>query len=149
MPDPKSLLAEELTAWQDLNEVFDRVPADRFEEPTFSPEGWSPKDLMFHIAAWLRQCERALTRIESEPSVTVHDTDEVTDVGLNAAWFEESRAMTLHEVRAEFEAAAADVRHRFASMTNLNANAWAWFEESGPIHYGEHAAQLSAWIDGS
>ena len=47
--DVDRLLAEEEAGWRRLHEVFARVPADRFEEPGLTPDGWSPKDTMFHV----------------------------------------------------------------------------------------------------
>ena len=35
--------------WRRLQAAFARVPEDRFEEPTLTPDGWSPKDAMFHV----------------------------------------------------------------------------------------------------
>jgi hypothetical protein len=30
----------------------------------------------------------------------------------------------------------------------VDAAAWTWFEESGPMHYAKHVHDLTAWLDG-
>jgi hypothetical protein len=28
----------------------------------------------------------------------------------------------------------------------VTAEAWSWFEESGPLHYADHAMDLRVWL---
>ena len=32
-------------------------------EPSATPDGWSPKDVMFHVGAWLAECAKVLEQI--------------------------------------------------------------------------------------
>jgi hypothetical protein len=50
--DVEGLLAEEEQGWLELTDVLGDVPPERFDEPSVTDEGWSPKDVMYHVAAW-------------------------------------------------------------------------------------------------
>jgi hypothetical protein len=141
--DLRRLLAEEDAGWRDLRAAFAAVPDKRFEEPGVTPEGWSPKDTMFHVGAWLAECASVLERIEAGASGG--DDDESTDEK-NASWFAMSRQLDVRTVRAELEAARVSARLRFGSLTRITPEAWSWFQESGPLHYAEHAADLRDWL---
>jgi hypothetical protein len=139
------LLAEEDAGWRDLRAVFEQIPTDRFEEEGVTPEGWSPKDVMFHVGAWLAECVAVLERIRAGDDAPT-DVDDETVHAKNAAWFEMSRRMEAKVVRSEIEAARAQARLCFGAMAAPTREAWSWFEESGPLHYAEHAADLRAWL---
>jgi hypothetical protein len=138
------LLAEEDERWQDLREVFASIPHERFEEPGVTPEGWSPKDAMFHLGAWLAECAAVLERIRAGTSDD--DEEEESIESKNAAWFEMSKKLDPVTVRVELEAARVSARHLFGSLTDVTSEAWSWFEESGPLHYAEHARDLRSWL---
>jgi hypothetical protein len=61
--DVRRLLDEEERRWLELTEVLGDVPPERFDEPTVTPEGWSPKDVMYHVAAWAEEAASVLGRI--------------------------------------------------------------------------------------
>jgi hypothetical protein len=140
--DVERLLAAEDAAWRDLHDVFAAVPEERFDEPGVTPEGWSPKDTMFHVGAWLAQCTAVLERIRVGSGA---EDDETTDAR-NAAWFAMSRELDVRTVRSELEAARVCARRCFGSLPDVTPEAWSWFEESGPIHYADHATDLRAWL---
>ena len=54
------LLAEEDRGWLELTEVFGDVPPERFDEPFVTDQGWSPKDVMYHVAAWSEEAATVL-----------------------------------------------------------------------------------------
>jgi hypothetical protein len=139
------LLRDEEEAWAALRATFGRVPADRFEEPTLTPEGWSPKDAMFHVAGWLADCARVLEQIR-EGTFDRAAQDALVIVEINQEWFELSRTMDVSTVRAEFEASRLKARECFATLPEVTAYAWEWFEESAPLHYREHGKDLEAWL---
>ena len=135
------LLTEEETGWAVLLGAFDAVPKERFEEPTVTPEGWSPKDLMFHVAAWCGECDTQLERIR---------TDTVVDDGLdtdtrNRGFFEISKGLDSTSARAELVASRTRMREALQRVNPLTPSAQEWFQESGAIHYVDHVRDLSAW----
>ena len=145
--DVERLLAEEDAAWQDLRRAFADVPAERFEEEGVTPEGWSPKDVMFHVGAWLAECSAVLERIAAGTDALDLGTrvDETTDAK-NATWFAMSHPMDVATVRTELGAARESARRGFGRLAPPTPEAWSWFEESGPRHYAEHARDLRSWL---
>jgi hypothetical protein len=146
--DVERLLAEEDAGWRELLAVFESMPPERFDESGVTPEGWSPKDVMFHIGAWLSECTAVLEAIGSGGEATEgHGDDAVTTDSKNAAWFNMSRELDVQTVRRDFESARAIARQRFSQMTDPTPEGWSWFDESGPIHYAEHGKDLREWLE--
>ena len=142
------LLAEEDAGWRELLGVFEAVPAGRFDEPGVTPEGWSPKDVMFHIGAWLAECTAVLEAIGSGAAASEgHGDDAPTTDSKNAAWFNMSRELDVETVREGFESARDLARLRFSEMADPTPEGWSWFDESGPLHYAEHGKTLKEWLE--
>jgi hypothetical protein len=137
---------EEDAAWRELHATFDVIPPERFEEPLLTPEGWSPKDAMFHVAAW---CAEAALQLERMRVGTYVDPVIDTDVQ-NRAWFEISRELDDSIVKAELHAARTKMRQEWCELGEhgeMTRDAIEWFEESGHIHYRDHRRELLAWLD--
>ena len=143
--DRDKLLADEDARWHELWTLFERIPAERFEEPTVTPEGWSPKDVMFHVGAWMADCGIQFERMRAgsfDPGEETRGTVERR----NAEWFELSRSMDPTDVRAEFGAARQRMVEGFGFLPEVTPEAWEWFEESGPLHYAKHVTDLEGWL---
>ena len=143
--DVEALLADERGRWDQLWSAFEQVPDDRFEEPSLTTEGWSPKDLLFHMAAWLDECTAVLERELS--GAPPPDGGEDTDAK-NARFLKASQAMTAEEVRGTIEPARERMIASFTALEEITSESWEWFEESGPIHYAEHGRELRGWLEG-
>lgn len=146
--DVERLIAEEEAGWVRLRAAFASIPDDRFEEPTVTPEGWSPKDVMFHVGYWTADCADVLERIRAgtwdggadETPAAIEDT--------NHDGFERSKEMPAVEVRTWFEDGRERMLAAFSELDEVTPGAWEWFEESGPLHYAKHAEDLAAWLVG-
>jgi hypothetical protein len=138
------LLREEEQGWAELRVVLGRIPKARLEEPGVTDEGWSPKDVMFHVGAWLALAATQLERIR-EGTYTVDDT---TTDDRNRAWFALSRTLDVPTVRAELESSRLMAHDALAALTEVTPEAREWFEESAPLHYAEHLPGLVRWLDG-
>jgi len=143
--DLEGLLAADESGWKELVELFAQIPANRFEEPTVTPEGWSPKDVMFHIAAWMADAGRQLERMRAG----TFDPAEETPASIqerNGQLFESSKAMEPSDVRIEFFSAHQRMCEELGEMPELRPEAVEWFEESGPLHYVQHSKDLRGWL---
>lgn len=143
--DRSRLLEDEAAQWRALGDVYERIPDDRFEEPSVTPEGWSPKDVMFHLAAWMQDCATQLERMRLGTFDPGEETREAID-RQNDEWFDRSRTMDPQEVRARLEPARRRMVEGLASMPEVTPLAWEWFEESGPLHLAKHVNDLEAWL---
>jgi hypothetical protein len=148
--DVERLQDEEAAEWGRLERAFARVDPPRFEEPTVTPDGWSPKDLMFHVAGWLEECARVLGDIRSgtiDPTVGDEESRPGRIERLNAELFERSQQMDPASVGRSFRASRTRALAAFAALDVITPEAWEWFDESGPRHYREHVRYLDLWLD--
>jgi hypothetical protein len=137
------LIAEEERRWAELHVVLGRIPKARLEEPSVTEEGWSPKDVMFHVGAWLALAARQLDRIREG----TYAGDGVTPDERNRDWFALSRTLDVPTVRAELESSRLIARDALAALPEVTPEAREWFEESAPLHYAEHLPGLVRWLD--
>jgi hypothetical protein len=138
------LLREEEEGWDRLHQVLGRIPKERLDEPGVTDEGWSPKDVMFHVGAWLAESARQLERMRAGTYVV--EDDAVED--RNRAWFALSKTLDIPTVRAELESSRVMAREALTSLPDLTPEAREWFEESAGLHYAEHVPDLVRWLDG-
>jgi hypothetical protein len=142
--DRARLLQEEGEGWERLHAVLGRIPRARLDEPGVTDDGWSTKDVMFHVGAWLAEAARQLERIR-EGTYVVED-DAVED--RNQAWFALSKTLDLSTVRAELESSRVMALGALAALAELTPEAREWFEESAGLHYAEHVPDLVRWLEG-
>jgi hypothetical protein len=151
MTDRDRLLADEAAGWAELGACLGSIPPERFEEPTLTPEGWSPKDAVYHVAGWLEECAVVLGQIRDGTfDQTEHEVDGDERAFIertNDAWFARSRTMDPEAVRAALAPARARALDAFAALDPLTPEAREWFEESGSLHYATHAAELRRWLE--
>jgi Mycothiol maleylpyruvate isomerase N-terminal domain len=140
--DREELFAREEAAWQKLRAALSGLSTEQLHTPTLNPEGWAPKDLMFHIGGWLAEAGRQLERMAAG---TFTEPDFDVD-GINHEWFELSRRLDLDSVEAELASARARMLAEFAALPEVTPSAQEWFEESGEVHYTEHLRELRSWI---
>jgi hypothetical protein len=141
--DVRELLEEEDRGWLAITEAFGDVPPDRFHEGALNDAGWSPKDAMYHIAAWTEEAAKVLGRI----AAGTHREGPVETDRLNERWLEEGRGLDDDVVRIRFAKGRVAMRQTFQRLPDVNATAWEWFEESGPRHYAEHLPDLRGFLE--
>jgi hypothetical protein len=137
------LLADEDRLWLEHTEVFGDVAPERYDEPSETAERWSPKDVMYHVAAWAEEAATVLGRIAAG-TYTSRDPD---TQALNEEWFEMGRGLDDDVVRIRFAKGRTAMRQAFTRLSDVDAAAWEWFEESGPRHYEEHLPDLRVFLE--
>ena len=148
--EARRLLDDEQTGWDRLRAITERIDRARIDEPSVTPEGWSPKDVLAHVAVWLEYCADVLEGIAAgtwDPATYDGSVAEVQR--FNEEQAEAARSLTPDEVDARFTRARDRARASFAALGALDAEAWSWFEESGPMHYAKHAHDLLAFVEGA
>ncbi len=137
----ETLLEAEEAAWHELCAELERLTDEEMERPGLTPDGWSVRDVLFHIGAWSADCGMQLERMRMGTWEEPHEDVERQ----NREWFELSRTMDLRIVKAEFAAARTRMVVEFGTMPEITPPAVEWFEESGPLHYEEHLVDLRRW----
>lgn len=144
----EDLLRQEADGWEELIHLVDGLTAEQLERPGYTAEGWSIRELLWHLARW---CDEAADVIGRIADGTWDGVDPAAEPGWverqNLAWFEESRGMPLEAVRVRFQDARARMLARFGELSELTPEADEWFDESGPRHYAEHLPDLRAWVE--
>lgn len=139
--DVESPLDSEETKWRELCVQIARLTDEELERPGVTPDGWSVKDVLFHIGAWAADCGLQLERMRMGTWEEPHEDVE----SRNREWFELSRTLGLRTVRVELAAARTRMVCAFGTLPEITPSAVEWFEESGPLHYDEHLAALRSW----
>jgi hypothetical protein len=140
----EDLMRREEAGWVELNALVHGLSAEQLTTPGSIAEGWSIKDVMWHIAAWSADAASQLERIRAG----TFDPTEVQDTqALNDAWFEVSKGLELETVKAEWYSARTMMVERFGEGTRLPAEADESFEEAGALHYAEHLRDLRVWAE--
>jgi hypothetical protein len=136
----RELVDREDAAWTELHEAMDAFGPKQLESPTLNEEGWSPKDVIFHIGAWLAKAGLQLARMRAgtfvEPEL---DIDE-----LNARWLEVSRDVDVETAKVELMSSRTRLLQALEELPEITPQAQEWFEESGDLHYREHLPELRA-----
>ena len=139
----EELLSMEDAGYRELMQNVERLDDEQFERPGLTDDGWSVKDLCWHVGAW---CAYALDALEQIASGTYQDT-EIDVEALNREWFEISQKVDARTVRAELAASRTRMCGQLQVLPELTPEAVEWFEESGHLHYREHARDLAGWVE--
>jgi hypothetical protein len=140
-----SMLAAEAGGWSEIDAPIASVPVEALARPGVTPDGWSVKDTMWHVAKWWEDFVGALPRFADPSFDADEETDEEVDA-LNRAWFEESRGLPAEAVRDRWYAAREEGVAGFRAMSDPPRTAERWFAECGLIHYEKHLIDLRPWI---
>ena len=141
MIDPDLRKAED-EGWHELHALIDSVPPDAVEQPGYFEEGWSVKDLLAHIGAWLAQAGVALEQIGSG----TYRADDIDVDALNGRYLETLRALPFEVVRAQADASRTRMLIASAAVGDDNDDAAFWVRKAGPGHYAEHLPRLREWV---
>jgi hypothetical protein len=112
------LLSEIDREWQELQKAIKKLTPEQMTAP--DPGGWSPKDNLAHLAAWLHyMCDASLNK---KPAQEVLGMDAATLAGLdedgeNAILFERNRKRTTAEVLAWLDGTYTEAVETLKRMT--------------------------------
>lgn len=141
MIDPALRKAEE-EGWHEVHALIDSLSPATVERPGYFEEGWSAKDLLAHIGAWLAQAGVALEQIGSG----TYRVDEIDIDALNGRYLETLRELPFEVVRAQAEASRTRMLVASAGVLTASDDASFWINKAGPEHYTEHLPRLREWV---
>jgi hypothetical protein len=141
--DRRELAAAEEAGWCELLDLVSPLTPAQLEEPGYSPDGWSVKDLVAHIGAWQAEAAQVLQQIHYGTYRSGRwDVD-----ALNWQFYEANKDLPLSVVRAECGASRNRMLVEWSELPQVTPDAEEWFRESGPEHYAEHLPRLREWIE--
>ncbi len=132
---PPDVLDEEAAAYAEFRAAVDAVPRERREEAVL-PEGWTVKDVLWHVAYWWRDGARTFEALAAGIRDDDEWSDDETDAA-NARVLEESRSRSLDAVEAEVDAARAALLEAFGRVAD-DSSAVEAFRSETIEHYDEH-----------
>lgn len=141
-PDADAL-HDEADAWQHLHGLIDRVTPDIAELPGYFEEGWTAKDVIGHLGAWMARGATALRQI----AAGTYREGEIDVDAENAVYLETMRTVSLEMVHLQCGAAHADLLRAWAELPQITPEAAYWVRKAGPDHYAEHVPRLEAWLE--
>jgi hypothetical protein len=140
--DRSELGVAEEAGWGELLQLASSLTPEQLEEPGYSAEGWSVKDLMAHIAAWLAEATQVFEQIQHG----THRTEDRDVDALNRRFYEANKDLPAPMVRAECAASRNRMLVEWTALPEVTLEAREWFRESGPEHYAEHLPRLREWV---
>jgi uncharacterized damage-inducible protein DinB len=134
-PERNELTAREAEAWASFVSLLESLPADRRETPELD-DGWSVKDVLWHVAYWWDDLAERLTSGN-------YEEDGETDAR-NARELERSRAMSWLDVSAGLAERRERMLAAWVAEAEPAGDPQEWFESETIEHYDEHGPQLRA-----
>ena len=142
MADQTTILAEEETGWRELHSLIEQLTPDQVARPGYYTEGWSTKDLLAHIGAWLAEAGLLLEQIAAGS----YRREDIDVDAVNRVSLEAMRDTPLSTVKAQASAARSRMRQALLELREPSPDASWWIAKAGPEHYAEHLPRLRAWV---
>jgi hypothetical protein len=142
--DRKAELAkQEEEAFDGLHAIVEGLTHTDLEEIYSQEDGWTVKDLLWHIGCWSAEACRQLERVRAG---TYEDQNWDTD-RLNQEFLEASRRMVVETVKAEWVSSRNRLLQEWDALPEVTPDAEEWFFESTAEHYEDHVPALRAWLN--
>ncbi|HET7728360.1 MAG TPA: maleylpyruvate isomerase N-terminal domain-containing protein [Candidatus Limnocylindrales bacterium] len=149
--DALSFLEDEREAWRPF-EALDELTDDQLEQPVQALNGWTGRDLMAHLIAWLEVSLAAAKELavnETSPTLARIDAEwEAGSDALNDRLLAEWRELPMEEVRRRFRTVPGELRGYLTVVPETRWIKHAQHQESfvgeSLEHYEDHLADLQA-----
>ncbi len=136
--DKDILTAREAAAWAEFRAEVDRLTPEQRERPDANADGWSMKDVLWHIAHWWSDLARMLEEVNAGTAfVEPADDDEATNTE-NAQILQASRQMSIDAVERGVEVARARLLEAWSQASEVDEALERWFVWETIEHYEEH-----------
>jgi hypothetical protein len=143
IPTDQRELPGEAEAWQRLHAIIDQVTPDIAELPGYFEEGWTAKDAIGHLGAWMARGATVLRQIAAG---TYREGEIDIDVE-NERYLEALRDVPLDTVHLQAAAAHAELLRAWSQLPDITPEASYWVRKAGPEHYAEHLPRLESWVE--
>ena len=146
MTDRDELTRREAAAWAELRSAVGALTPEQRAAPSATGEGWSVKDVLWHIAFWWDDLSRMLEELRDRGDFTEGVDDDAATDAMNAQVFEISRAMSLEDVVAGVGKARERLLAAWGAVPEVTEGAEQWFVWETLEHYEEHLPQVRAAV---
>ncbi len=136
------LLQAERERWAEFSTLVRLVPTDRMEEPTVNEDGWSIKDLLWHMASWDAEIGEELEKM-CEGTFVDHDWETEAK---NASFLEEGRRLDVETVQREWLASHERALAAMNAIADVTPEVEEWFSEAAYKHPDDHLPELRRFV---
>jgi mycothiol maleylpyruvate isomerase-like protein len=140
--DREELLRVEGERWGEFRALLDRIPLDRMDEPSLNADGWSVRDLVWHMRCWNSVVADELEKIHAG---TFEHFDWNTEEN-NARFLAEGRDVDLATVRAALASSRDRGRRAMTNLKEVSPKAEELFSESAFKHMDDHLPELRGFV---
>jgi len=137
--DKETLSTRERDSWAAFRAAVDRLTATQKEHPGMNADGWSVKDVLWHIAHWWTDLAGMLDEMREGAFAEPPEDDEATNAE-NAKVLEQSARMSLADVEQGVQMARGRMLSAWAALPEVDEPAERWFVWETIEHYEEHLA---------
>lgn len=141
--ETRALLAAEDAGWAEFHGLIDRLTAEQVLQPGYFDEGWTAKDVLGHVGAWLAEAGMVLERI----CVGTYRLDEIDVDATNRESLEAMRDVPIELVKAQSWSARNRMLAAWKTLPESSDDAEFWISKAGPEHYDEHLPRLREWVE--
>jgi hypothetical protein len=135
-------LPGETEAWHRLHDAIDRVTPEIAELPGYFEEGWTAKDAIGHLGAWMARGATVLRQI----AAGTYREGEIDVDAENEVYLASLRDVPLDTIHLQAAAAHGELLSAWAQLPEVTPAALYWVRKAGPEHYAEHLPRLEAWL---
>ena len=136
--DKGTLTSREDEAWTAFRAAVDRLTREELERRGANADGWSMKDVLWHIAHWWSDLAGMLEEaIASGTFQEPPEDDEATNTE-NAEVLQASRRMPLDDVERGVKAARERLLAAWSQVPEVDEPLERWFVWETIEHYEEH-----------
>jgi hypothetical protein len=133
----------EACGWHEFHSLVDLLTLDEANEPGYFAEGWSVRDLVGHVGAWMAEAGQLFEQMGVGTYVEGDlDVDEA-----NARFFELMRGLSFETVHAQAWAARWWMLHVWSKLPEPTPANSRWLATAGGEHYAEHLPRLRVWTE--
>lgn len=133
---------QEAEGWHELHSLVDEVPPERVYEPGYLEEGWSIRDVVGHVGAWLAEGGAQLEQMAAGS----HRPGEIDIDGMNARFADLMGDVDFQTARLQADAARARLLAAWQQLPEVTEDARWWLRKVGSDHYREHLPSLRRYV---
>jgi hypothetical protein len=141
--DP-AIVSHEDQLWHELWSTITAFTPEQVVLPGYYQEGWSAKDMLAHVGAWLAEGGLALERLHggAQAELPAGEIDRMNEGFLTAM-----RNVSLGDVKTQAVSARQRMLTAWIEVPSQEEAAAAWIRKAGPDHYALHLPRLKDWLD--
>lgn len=131
----------EIVGWHETHSLVDSLTAEELLKPGYYSEGWTVRDLMAHLGAWLAEGGIQLEQIRAG----TYREGELDIEASNLRFSELMEGISFDIVYVQAWASRWRMLGVWRDLTEITDAAARWLGKVGAQHYDEHLPRLREW----